>query len=340
MPRRREIPREALRTRRRDPHPTLTDSSVPSRPASRPSGPLPAGAARTPANYNSRQPPRRPAGSAPGPPPRDFISQHPARPPDPSFPGAAPRPWIGGGGGGRRAANGASWGRRRRERGRAGLRAVGANVEHVESAGAGGQGVSRAGRARGAGGGSAVAPQPGPRSPCPPQHGRGPSPAEVAASHPLCARLTPAPLSLPVPVPVPRWLPGVAPERPPGVALGPLWGCRQAGVAFQVVCGLSIMAGCFPAPLGRIWALAALADQCCSFGCPSCARVPGCVCPLWCTSPWNLSLLDWLPTWPLGLGGGTDKSLTCMFSVSLPSYDMLSLKCFPPSKDSFAFNCH
>lgn len=267
-----EIAREALRTGRQHPHPTPINFPRPVPPL-RPSGPLPAGPARTPANYHSRQPPRRPAGSAPGPLPRDFISQHSARPPEPSFPGAAPRPWIGGGGGGgRRAANGASWGRRRRERGRAGLRAVGANVEHVESAGAGGQGVSRAGRARGAGGGSAVAPQPGPRSPCPPQHGRGPSPAEVAASHPLCARLTPAPLSLPAPVPVPRWLPGVAPERPPGVALGLLRGCRQAGVAFQVVCGLSIMAGCFPAPLGRIWALPALADQCSSFGCPP---VPG-----------------------------------------------------------------
>lgn len=58
-------------------------------------------------------------------PPQDSISQHPAGLPNPSFPGAAPRPLLGGGGGGRSAASGASWGRRRRERDRAGLREVG-----------------------------------------------------------------------------------------------------------------------------------------------------------------------------------------------------------------------
>lgn len=142
----------------------------------------------------------------------------PLRPP---FPGlhlpaarAAIRPFISGSG-----AASLAWRRRRRrpesgERGLLGPAAEGAgpgaspggrlHVEHVESAGAGGQGVSTAGRARGAGGGSAVAPQPGPRSPRPPQYGCGPSPAEVAASHPRRARLTPAPLSLPAPFPVPR----------------------------------------------------------------------------------------------------------------------------------------
>lgn len=88
--------------------------------------PLRPAPARTAANYNSRQPPRRPPGSTPAPPSQDSISQQPSRPPDSSFPGAAPRPWLDGGGGGRSAASGASWGRRRRERGRAGLRAVGA----------------------------------------------------------------------------------------------------------------------------------------------------------------------------------------------------------------------
>lgn len=105
----------------------------------------------------------------------------------------------------------------------------------------------------------------------------------MAASHPLCARLTPTPLSLPAPVPVPLWLPGAAPERPPGVALWSLRGCRQPGVAVQVVCGLSIMAGYFPAPFGRIWALPALGGQRFSFGCPLLCEgprlcVPGLMC--------------------------------------------------------------
>lgn len=199
--------------------------------------------------------------------------------------------------------------------------------------------MSTARRARGAGGGSAVAPQPGPRSPRPPQHGRGPSPAEVAASHPLCARLTPALLTLPASVPVPQRLPRVAPERPPVLALWPLRGCRQAGVAFQVVCGLSIMAGCFPAPLGRIWALPALGDQGFSFGCRLLCEGPGLCVPGLLFEPLECVSAGLAPSLALRPLMGEQTSLSkeeggkespARFQRA-SQVTTCSLKCFPPS---------
>lgn len=84
-----------------------------------------------------------------------------------------------------------------------------------------------------------------------------PPPAEVAASHPLRAQLTPYPAPQLASVPAPQ----VTARCGPFLALpAQLWPLRQAGAAFQVVCGLSIMAGCFPAPPGLLWALLALGE--------------------------------------------------------------------------------
>lgn len=99
-----------------------------------------------------------------------------------------------------------------------------------------------------------------------------PPPAEVAASHPLRSQLRPLPVSL-------------RPCSPVSARCGPLpvlparlWPHRQAGAAFQVACGLSIMAGSFPAPLGLIWALSALGEPPFFFGYPLLCQGPkGCV---------------------------------------------------------------
>lgn len=148
---------------------------------------------------------RHPASSrlcAMAAPPRlkeDYISQQAARPTDPPFPGAAPRPWLGRGGGepkrawlggaaaaARSAASGASWGRRWRAA-RPGRSPGGRHhAEYVESAGAGGQGVSTAGRGQ-AGAGDRE------------RFGRGPSAGPV---------LPPPPFKTwPLPLPLLRWLP-------------------------------------------------------------------------------------------------------------------------------------
>lgn len=188
--------RGTLRTLWLHPHLTLINFTPPLRPAP--------GRAR--AHSRELQLPAAPAA------PRRLRSWPPS--PGLHLPAArtAARPFISGSGA-------ASLARRRRpergERGLLGPAAEGAgpggspggrcHAEHVESAGAGGQGVSTAGRARGAEGWLGRGPSAGPAlPPPPPQHGRGPSPAEVAASHPLCARLTPALLTLPASVRVPQ----------------------------------------------------------------------------------------------------------------------------------------
>lgn len=131
----------------------------------------------------------------------------------------------------------------------------------------------------------------------------------------------------------------MAPERPPGVALWPLRGCRQAGVAFQVVCGLSIMAGCFPVPLGRIWALPAFGDQLFCFGYPLLCQGPGLCVPVLVYEPLESVSAGLAPSMALRPLREEQTSLSKQEGSKepparfqrAPKVTTGSLKCFPPS---------